>query len=259
MGGAPTPQNVSNVVYKSLASHGRQVIRHKLPADCLLHDQVHPNIRERLERIRQIPHPGIASLVSLERDDSGGVWLVWNLVEGESFVDAASDPRRSIRDVAALMRELALSVESFHAAGLVHGALSDPVNVLVDRDGRIRLTGVSPLLYHDPAVDEGAVVEIFRGIIARRGETDTPLGQLIARESSLRALRMALAALVESPDSTPEPLIAARSDSRIRKGALIAAVLVAFLGAAIAVGLYARIRNLMPKPLSPPVLQEPGS
>src|SRR2546423_393275 len=117
----------------------RRVMLKPLPADCLLDGEIHPNIKERLERIRQIPHSGVAALLGVQRDESGGAWLVWETIEGQSFNNAASDPRRTLRDLASLMRELALSVESFHATGLVHGAISQD-NVIVDHDGRIRLT-----------------------------------------------------------------------------------------------------------------------
>src|SRR2546421_4418244 len=158
-----------------------RVIRRELPADCLLHGELHPNIKERLERVRQIPHAAVATLCGVERDrESGAAWLVWEFIEGEQFVDAASDPRRSARDATALMRELALEVEAFHAAGLVHGALGNDT-VLVDRAGRIRLTGVSPLLYHDQAVDESALRKMLREIVTRRSEGESGLLQLVAR------------------------------------------------------------------------------
>jgi hypothetical protein len=232
----------------------RRVTLKPLPADCLLHGELHPTVKERLERIRQIPHPGVAALLGVERDQSGRAWLAWELIEGESFVDATCDPRRSPREVATLMRELVLSVESFHAAGLVHGELND--GAIVAPDGKIWLTNVSPLLFHDPAVDERAVFEMLRNAIERRGESNGLPSQLIARDTSLRGLRTGLAAVVESPDIMPAAPIEPRADSRVRRGALIWATVVALLGTASAIGIYRHVRSGLVKPMAPPVLQE---
>jgi tRNA A-37 threonylcarbamoyl transferase component Bud32 len=259
MGGPAMPPKVITTSPRISVDRNRRVIRRELPADCLLHGELHPNIKERLERIRQIPHPAVAALLGVERDrESGTAWLVWELIEGERFVEAASDARRSARDAAALMRELALEVEAFHTAGLVHGAIGND-SVIVDRDGRIRLTDVSPLLYHDPAVDESSVRRILREVITRRGERDSGLWHFISsaeHESwSLRAVRINLASLVESSEGKIEPPIASRNQRRLRVVALLAACVVALAGVAVSVLIYARVQRAMSKPLSPPVLE----
>jgi serine/threonine protein kinase len=261
VGEAPTPRNVADTTRTNSQREDRGAIRRELPADCLLHGELHPNIKERLERIRQIPHAAVGALLGVERDrESGAAWLVWEFIEGEKFVDAASASRRSPRDAAGLMRELALELETFHAAGLVHGALRNE-SVLVDREGRIRLTDVSPLLYHDAAVDELAVRSMLREVITRRGEGESGLRQLIERAEderwSLRALRINLASLLESSDGTIEPPIAPRAQRRLRMAAVVAACVVALAGIVVCVVIYTRVQNAMPQPLTPPVLQNP--
>src|SRR5262245_17099399 len=106
MGEPPAPANLMTAPSTTSSAGDRRVILRELPADCLLHGELHPSIKERLARIREIPHPGVAPLLGLERDNSGRVWLAWSFVDGEGFVDAASDPDRSIREAATLMREL---------------------------------------------------------------------------------------------------------------------------------------------------------
>jgi hypothetical protein len=51
-----------------------------------------------------------------------------------------------------------------HAHGIVHGAIHER-NVIIDPQGRLRLTHVSPLLYSDPTVDDKAVAELCGRIL----------------------------------------------------------------------------------------------
>src|SRR5207253_3384972 len=55
-------------------------------------------------------------------------------------------------------------VEGLHALGIVHGAIHGR-NVIVRPDGGVTLTHVSPLLYHEMAVD----VEALKELMARMG------------------------------------------------------------------------------------------
>lgn len=203
---------------------------------------------------------GVGALLGVERDEFGKGWLIWDFIDGEPFVDVASDRSRPTREIAMLMRELTLEVETLHSAGIVHGALGASSSVIVDRDGKFRLTDVSPLLHHDPAVDESAIHAMLREIVIRRKERDTGLGELVQRADEerwpLRTIRTNLASLLESPDGTIEPAAAPRAAKRIRLGALIAAAVVAIAGITVCVVLYTHVRNAMPKPPTPPTLEE---
>jgi serine/threonine protein kinase len=237
------------------ADDPRRVTRRELPADCLLNGELHPSIKERLERIRQIPHPGVTPLLSVERDVDGRAYLVWERVEGRSFLEIAGQQELPVLEAATLMRELLLSVESFHAAGLVHGALIAE-NIIVAPNRSIRLTGASPLLYTDPAIDERAILELLCEVAARRGEASSPLGQLIGGEASLRELHMRLAEIIDAPDAAPSARIEPRADSRLRAGALIAAVVILLIGIGITAAILMSARRTIPKPMTPPVLHE---
>src|SRR5712671_6658663 len=62
---------------------GRRVVLKRLEADCLLGAQLHPSIKERLMRIRELAHRQVATLRTVERTRAGEAWLVWDFVEGE--------------------------------------------------------------------------------------------------------------------------------------------------------------------------------
>src|SRR5436190_675132 len=126
---------------------GRKVVLKILPPDCLLGDQLNPTVADRLRRVREIAMTDVANLRGVERDGQTA-FLAWDYVEGEPFDASHHDPVR-------LARELIHTVEHFHSTGLVHGALHER-NVLIDRNGGIRLIDASPLLFLDPKRDEQA-------------------------------------------------------------------------------------------------------
>jgi serine/threonine-protein kinase len=223
--------------------------------DCLLRGDLHPSIRERLSRVRELAHGGVANLFGVARDrpgsdenaenaggdnNGGGAWLIWEYVEGEPFSDFAAAPSRSLRELAAAGRETALVLDLLHMQGIVHGAIGGG-NVIVTPTGSVRLTHVSPLLYSDPGPDAEAVVHLLESAVAARGEAESPLGTLLAQgrteKMGLRPLAARLAALVESRELDDFAAAAARDD-RPRRRARYAAAIVACVGLAIGVGAW---------------------
>src|SRR5439155_4918283 len=99
-------------------SSGRSVVLKILPHDCLLEDQLNPNIAERLRRVREIAMTDVAHLRGVEREGDR-TFLVWDFVEGIPFDTFAANTDR----LTPLVRELIRTVEHFHSTGLVHGAI----------------------------------------------------------------------------------------------------------------------------------------
>lgn len=162
-----------------------RVVRKRLGDDCLLHGDLHPNVADRLDRVRELPLKNVANLLSVERGDDGGVWMVWQYVEGmtlEEFLSSGPSLERTDR----VARDLKRVVAALHAGGLVHGALHER-NIIIDPQGQVILTHISPLLYSDPARDEQALLTP----LARLGH---PIGQAEAVDgidgSSDRAMRI---------------------------------------------------------------------
>jgi hypothetical protein len=140
---------------------GRQIVLKPLPSDCLLAGQLHPSIRLRLLRLRELADTAVANFHGVVHE-RGNTFLVWEFITGRTIEQA-----RDV-DETWLARELRLAVRTLHVRGIVHGALHDR-NALIDESGRLRLTHLSPLLYDDPVVDDRAV----EAILLRRDPSGT--------------------------------------------------------------------------------------
>ena len=219
--------------YLAIGPGGRGVTLRRLEDDCILKGQLHPAVKERLERVREIAHGGVANLFGVERD-GGAAWLVWEYLPGDPFDAYAANPERSLRDLAAAGREVALAVDLLHMQGIVHGAVHAG-NVIVSPAGPVRLTHVSPLLYDDPQHDADAVLAMLESALSLRGGENSSLGWLLARareeRPGLRALAAQLAALVESRELDDAGGGETEAeDQRPRRRALYTAAVVAALG-----------------------------
>jgi hypothetical protein len=200
--------------YFAIGPGGRGVVLKPLESDCVLKGKgtLHPSIKERLSRVRELALAGVANLYGVERDRPEGgndnsnpngngsaaargastahvpgqAWLIWEYVPGQTFDDYAAAPGRTPREVVVAARELVLTVESLHLQGIVHGAIKCG-NVIVAPGGSVRLTHVSPLLYTDPADDTRGVLELLLRTVRRRKEERTALGRLLSEAAGALA------------------------------------------------------------------------
>jgi serine/threonine protein kinase len=227
-----------NFTYLAIGPGGRGVVLKKLDPEVLWKGSLHPNVKDRLARVRELAHRGVANLLSVTREGDD-VYAMWEYVEGKPFDEYFSDRSRSLRELAMLARELILTVDLLHTQGIVHGALIGG-NVIVTPTGSVRLTHISPLLYSDFAVDVECVVNLLWHVIEQRNEQDSPLGRLLedaaTRRTGLRELGARIANLIESRADLQIPLIESFADPRRR--ALYGAALVAMMGIATAYGLW---------------------
>ena len=175
-----------------VAEGGRVLVLKALPEECLQGGQLHPSVRERLMRIRELATRQVANFIGVERDPGGKPYLVWEYVDGEPVGEYLADPTRSPRQVLLMLRELMLAVEGLHALGIVHGALH-PQNVIVGHTGELKLTHISPLLHHQTEVDYEAVAQLLLQVISARDDAQTRLSRLIAQKIARRTPMLELA------------------------------------------------------------------
>jgi serine/threonine protein kinase len=221
------------------APGGRPVVLKVLDEDCLWKGHLHPNIKDRLARVRELAHIGVANLYGVERDDRL-TYLVWEYLPGRTLDEYAKS--LASRELAGVARELVLAVEMLHARGIVHGDLKAS-NVIVNGEGRPVLTHISPLLYSEPAEDVRAVIELLRAI---------GLDPLVERETdevSLRRLAARLGAIVDARETGGAD---GAAGLRIRRRAVLGAAAAALLGVALFLGLKQYATANSPKPPTPP-------
>ncbi len=221
---------LSATAFRALGPGDKEVILKRFDNDCLQRGQLHPGIHARLSRVRELAHPGVANLHSVEREIPY-LFAVWDDVPGLPIDRYIATQQPGPMAIARLCRELILVVESLHALGIVHGRIHAN-NVLIDDRGNIRLTHISPLLYDDPKIDEQAVMELLGTLTA-----STPLAEIVAEAAGKKLpMRTVSARLAVSVDSKAGRSVddVVDSDTGVRWATLSVAVAFLFLGAVIA-------------------------
>ena len=219
------------------SEQGRMLVLKSMGRDCLLGGDLHPDIKERLSRIRELPHRTIATLISVDRDEEGRVFAVWDYIEGVSFQSWVCDPLRDERHVARALRDMVIAVESMHAQGIIHGALHEG-NIMVDQNGDVRLLDVSPLLFDDQRQDSSAIASLIGRILQCREQAagSNVLLSQISAEGDLRQLSSNISRVLQTSGQSPHsaPPSADLADERSRNLAMrwacisaVAALLVA--------------------------------
>jgi tRNA A-37 threonylcarbamoyl transferase component Bud32 len=214
----------------AMSPNGRPVTLKVLESDCLMGDQLHPMVHDRLGRVRELAHLAVACLFGVERYDDQ-VYLLWEYIEGTPLEQYLATRTPTESALAAMAHDLVTCVQSLHALGIVHGAIHGR-NIIVRPDGTIALTHISPLLYNDPDVDMEA----------------------------LRPLLEQMHYASEFPDMSPglqSGVLRASGESEaeaagVRRRALIAAALVALLGGVLALCLWYAATRISADPTGDP-------
>ena len=89
--------------------------------------------------LARLNHPGLVPVFDAGTDDAGRPWVVMEFVDGETLAEVVRRGPVPVHDVAAMGRALAEALQHVHEERLVHRDVK-PANVLVGRDGRVRLT-----------------------------------------------------------------------------------------------------------------------
>ena len=120
---------------------GGKVAVKVLHAQYLADDAMRRRLRREGAALKALDHPSIVRLLELGVDEEGVVFLVTELVEGETLEDRLKRGPLALADMDALVVALTGGMEAAHAHGILHGDLK-PANVLFGKD-RIRLVDFS--------------------------------------------------------------------------------------------------------------------
>jgi hypothetical protein len=166
---------------------GKRVVLKPLPASCIFEGQLHTGIRERLQRVRELPVASVATLIDVTQVD-GQLVAVWEFVEGQPLADAA--PWKEA------LEEAHTCLVKMHLLGIVHGAIHSR-NIIIAPDGSVKLTHVSPLLFNDPRVDRDALRALKANLVGPPDRSlETESDEAMPRWRARTVAAAAVAALI---------------------------------------------------------------
>jgi hypothetical protein len=160
----------------------------------------------------------MANLHGAEREGERA-FLVWEFVEGITLEEFLAEYEPERKRLAEMAMQIVAHVEALHALGIVHGAIHAR-NVILEPNGDVKLTHVSPLLYHEEIVDVEALKEMM-------GEMGF---EVSSEQSSLKDLVVLIRpneTQIDERDSAPE-------GEHLRRWSLIGAIVAAVIGAGVA-------------------------
>jgi len=163
------------VVYRAVDPElGRDVALKLLRGDRAGDDEERRLVREG-QALAKVSHPNVIAVHDVGTTD-GRVWVAMELVNGTNLREWLAERQRSFAEVLAVLAASGRGLAAAHAAGLVHRDFK-PDNVLVGRDGRVRVTDFGL------ARRERQPGPVTSGSIALRG--DEPVDAVLTREGAL--------------------------------------------------------------------------
>jgi DNA-directed RNA polymerase specialized sigma24 family protein len=89
--------------------------------------------------VARLTHPGIVGIHGIGRTRTGGYFLVQELVTGQNLSQLAEGRRIEVAEAVRWVAEAAEIIDYSHRQGVIHCDLK-PANLLLDRQGRLRVT-----------------------------------------------------------------------------------------------------------------------
>lgn len=99
--------------------------------------------------IAKLTHPNVVTVHEVGTTEDGRLFVTMELVEGETLKEWVARGGRTVKEVTNVYLQGARGLAAIHRAGLVHGDFK-PANVLVGRDGRVRVADFGLARLHDP-------------------------------------------------------------------------------------------------------------
>ena len=236
----------------------RLVVLKPLDPDCLLRtksqNKLHPNIHDRLSRVRELPHGHVANFYGVERDQ-GYIYLIWEYLPGKTLAEWIVNPEISEDQIVITLRELIANVQQLHQRGIIHGAIHAR-NIIIDTDNHLRVTHINPLLYTEREQDIAALLELLRELALHRADTSDALeyiaSEVAENKQSLEGATARVSQLLEPHvDDSAERLDKSLDQNRRNRSRMIGAVLIV-VALMLSLSIRYLVNRMVPGKISPP-------
>ncbi|MEP7148291.1 MAG: protein kinase [Acidobacteriota bacterium] len=115
----------------------RDVAIKALPADFASDPERLARFNREAKILASLNHPGIASIYAVV-EESGGTFLVMELVEGETIEDLLERKSLSIEQALEFSLQIAEAVEAAHSRSIIHRDLK-PANIMISAEGKVKV------------------------------------------------------------------------------------------------------------------------
>lgn len=180
---------------------GRQVAIKKLSAQLTTDPVASERFRREAQAAARLNHPGILVVHDAGNDDDGP-WIAMELIQGETL--AARLTRQGslpLADVLAITGQVAAALDHAHQSGVIHRDIK-PANIVIEDDGRVRLTdfGIAK------AIDDPTAITSTGEVV---GTISYMAPEILAgKPASIRSDIYSLGALVYEMISGAKPFVA---------------------------------------------------
>ena len=125
-------------VYAATHRNGRRAAIKLLGSDYCRQAQVRDRFLREGYVANHIGHPGVVGILDDETTDSGQVYLVMELLEGDSFLDRIRARTLSASQIIFVGQQVLEPLATAHRRGIIHRDIK-PGNIFVCSDGRVKV------------------------------------------------------------------------------------------------------------------------
>jgi serine/threonine-protein kinase len=139
-------------VYAATHRNGKRVALKMLHAELSASPEMRQRFIDEGYAANRVEHPGAVSVIDDDVSEDGAVFLVMDLLEGETLEERSADRGLTVDDVLVVADAVLDILAAAHDKGIIHRDVK-PANIFITRDGNIKLLdfGIAHVMGTGPA------------------------------------------------------------------------------------------------------------